>query len=66
MEANKKNSKKYYSLIKGFRSAKTADFPSSLNTPYGTYTGKNVLEGFTADAEGLAKHDEIYFKISPA
>ena len=51
--ANDKN--KVYSKMKKLCGQKTSSKPFKIITPVGTYSGEDVLEGFTADAEHLGR-----------
>ena len=46
---------KVYSVMKSLRNEHTKAATSMLETPVGTYYGKDILEGFSADAEHLGK-----------
>ena len=70
MNANFNNKKKFYNIIKNMRSKKLSQAPTVLNTPAGRYSGQNVLEGFTRDAEILGQaegdataHDNEFYKL---
>ena len=42
-------------MMKSLRNERSKPVTQTLETPVGTYTGCDVLEGFAADAEHLAK-----------
>ena len=55
MMASYSNSRSFFNIIKNMRSKKKNQPPYTLNTPGGTYLGRNTLEGFTVDAEILGQ-----------
>ena len=58
MEAKASDCSKIYKLMKKFNGRKRDSTTPMVITPLGTYTGSNVLEGFSADAELLGKIKE--------
>ena len=70
MRADLKNKNEFFKLIRNIRCNKSSKYPSTLNTPLGTYYGRNTLEGFTADAELLGQavgeaieYDNEFYKL---
>ena len=55
MYSNLHNKNQVYSTLKNLRSERMKPPTQSLETPVGTYYGKDVLEGFAADAEFLGR-----------
>ena len=55
MQIDYKNKREFYSYIRNTRHRKGNPYPSTLHSPAGTYHDQDTLEGFTADAEMLAK-----------
>ena len=55
MYADHSNKHRFFNIIKNMRSNKLSKPPNLINTPAGTYIGKNTLEGFTIDAELLGQ-----------
>ena len=53
MEAKASNCSKIYNLMKTLNGRKNDGTTPMIITPLGNYTGENVLEGFTTDAELL-------------
>ena len=70
MRADLKNKNEFFKIIRNIRCNKSSKYPSTLNTPLGTYYGRNTLEGFTADAELLGQavgeaieYDNEFYKL---
>ena len=62
MHSTRHDRSSVYAMMKRERGAKTPGYTTLLHTPIGTYYGGDVLEGFAADAEHLArvtKDDEV-------
>ena len=55
MQSTRHDKSKVYSMMKRQRGSKTPSHTTLLHTPTGTYYGGDVLEGFAADAENLAR-----------
>ena len=63
MSSYKYNRNNIYSRMKKLRGQQCFSAPVCLETPVGNYSGNDVLEGFAADAEYLARHrgePEVY------
>ena len=55
MHSDHNNKDEFFNHIKRIRKTKSNQFLTTLNTPAGTYYGKDTLEGFAVDAEILGQ-----------
>ena len=58
MHAHSNDRNKIYSTMKRLRNEPVKNMTNTLTTPVGTFYGEDVLEGFAADAEHLAKPND--------
>ena len=72
MHAHSNDRNKIYSTMKRLRNEPVKNMTNTLTTPVGTFYGEDVLEGFAADAEHLAKpndeagetwYDNTFYKL---
>ena len=70
MRAHSNDRNRVYSLMKESRGVSTGIVTSRLETPVGTYFGKDILEGFTPDAEYFGrtegecpKYDNHFYRM---
>ena len=58
MNISKSNRGKIFSTLKRIRGDNSSTLPTVLNTPVGSFSGQDVLEGFAADTEHLGKTND--------
>ena len=58
MQLSRSNKSQIFKAIKKFRGDYSSTMTTVLQTPVGTFTGSDVLEGFAADTEHLGKSNE--------
>ena len=69
MHSHSHDRNKVYSVMKQARNEKSRSMTSILSTPVGVYHGEDILEGFAADAEHLARpnsdcwFDNYFYKL---